>query len=311
MRRRPVPPVRIERRDHERRRLILHGPPALGEARERRGIPTADEQETPGIDRPGVTRRPRHPRGAPATSGTASAPPTTRIDSGAFVASAAAATSASGPTRRIEFLDGPRPQAGSRGDRLGAGLRIRLRRRAREATQDGVDEPLRTSRHEIHRGGDGGVRRDAGAQLVGPEPQGVPRLGRRHAVERPARRALDRGVEREPATQRAERELGRERAVTRFQARARQQRRQESVRVRAVVDHAADHLEGDRPRGGRGHPRRSPSANRTPRAHADASIRLRPAGATSTSRTPPPPARTRTPRSSTPTTVPGVPSLRW
>ena len=311
MRRRPVPPAadRAPRRrtptlDPARSTGPRRSPGASAGPHRRRA------RDTRGSIVPGDASTPASARSA-RTSGTASAPPTTRIDSGAFVASAAAAASASGPTRRVSSstAHGRKPvrAAIASGPVSVSASGVR----AREPTQDGVDEPLRAARHEIDRRGDGGVRRDAGAQLVGAEPQGVPRLGRRHAVERPARRALDRRVEREPATQRAERELGRERAVARVQPRARQQRRQEPVRVRAVVDHAADHLEGDRPRGGRGHPRRSPSANRTPRAHAAASIRLRPAGATSTSRTPPPPARTRTPRSSTPTTVPGAPSLRW
>ena len=165
-----------------------------------------------------------------------------------------------------------------------------------------LTNPLRTARHEIDRRGDGRVRWDAGAAVGRPRAAG-------RAAPRPASRGRAAGSPRcsiaasSGSRRRSvpKRELGRERAVTqRSRPERANKRRQEPVRVRAVVDHAADHLEGDRPRGGRGHPRRSPSANRTPRAHADASIRLRPAGATSTSRTPPPPARTSTPRSSTP-----------
>ena len=300
--------ARIERLDDERRRLVLDGPASLREPGKRTRVAGIFEDQAPvvhGGRRHGDARRSQRVPDRRDLIGSAHDTDRQRCarrQGGGSVLSLRAG-------QPIELFDRPRPHPRSCGDRIRPGAFRWRFGGGRQPPEHGIDEATRAPGHEIHRRRDGGVRRHPGSELIRTESECIQRLGRRHLVERPIRNALDLGVEDQPPSEGAERELGREGAITGVQSGAAEQRGQQPVRVGAVVDHASDHLKRHRPRGRRAHPRRSPAVKRTPRAHAAASIGLRPAGATSTNRTPPPPAHTRTPRSSAATTVPGGPSL--
>ena len=80
---------------------------------------------------------------------------------------------------------------------------------------------------------------------------------RRHPFDRPRRARADRVVEPGNVADRAVGELGGERPIPLVEARASEGRREDPVRVRALVGDPADHLERDLP-GARAHPRCSP-----------------------------------------------------
>ena len=195
MRRRPVPPV-LDRAPRPRT-------PTLDPARStgprskpgsERGSPPPTSERHAGSIVPGDASTPASARSA-RTSGTASAPPTTRIDSGALVASAAAATSASGPTRRMSSSTAharkPVRAAIASGPVSVSASGVAPARRRKTALTNPFARPGTRSTVAETAACAGTPAR----QLVGPEPQGVPRLGRRHrgrAAGSPRARSLRR-----------------------------------------------------------------------------------------------------------------------
>ena len=297
----------VEDADHERRGMVLDGEPPFPEAGKGGGIPSV-EQDAIRIER-------RWPRVAAIVA--------QRLDQRADLDPGAVRTDAESPPLRercgrglglvadqmpeLPHRPGREPGAQAHGV-LAVALR-RRRRVVRQPAEDGVHEAALPGADEPDGFADGRVRRYRGVRdLVCTQPHRVPR-SRGHAGDGSARASFDRVIEGDAAPERPVRELRGERPIPPVQPRAPEQRRHQQVRVRPLLDHPPDRLECN---GARRwprpwvHPSRSSPSNLAPRAHADAAIRLRPAGATSTSRTPPCPLATRTPRWSVPTTIPGT-----
>jgi hypothetical protein len=98
------------------------------------------------------------------------------------------------------------------------------------------------------------MRRDSRAELVRTEPQRGPH-GRVERVDRTVERRRERGVEGAASTERAVYEVGREGTITGIELAVTQDRREQEVGVRAVVD-AHQHVERDTARQDRHEPSR-------------------------------------------------------
>ena len=185
-----------------------------------------------------------------------------------------------GRKERPQLRDRPRGHPGPEADRAVVPPRRRCGRVLGELAQDRVHEAPLARDDDPHGLPDRRVGRDPRVQdLVRAEPERGARA-RRHPFDRSRGARADRVVEPGNVADRPVGELGGERPIPLVEARASQGRRQDPVRVGALVGDPADHLERDLP-SARAHVSCSPRWIRAPRAHSAPVMRFRPAGATS------------------------------